>query len=155
MNIWYEQYSKKTKTRTHFNVRSRLFDPGDVETAGDEGVGVGHLLDDLAGGLAGAVARLRVHEDEQRVCLLGAAAYNVLQGGDVLEGVQRHHPVVMVPRQQEHCGVLDPVALWDVDVMERGVSGKEEQREGTEFIYQHKCRETSPVSQLGLQITNI
>lgn len=103
-----------------------LFDPGDVETASDEGVGVGHLLDDLAGGLAGAVARLCVHEDEQRVRLLGAAAYDVLQGGDVLEGVERHHPVIVVSCQQEHRGVLDPIAFWDADVMERGVSNKQE-----------------------------
>lgn len=73
------------------------------------------------------MARLCVHEDEQRVRLLGAAADDVLQGGDVFEGVERHHPVVVVPRQQEHGGVLDPVAFWDADVMERGVSGKEVQ----------------------------
>lgn len=109
-----------------------LFDPGDVETAGDEGVGVGHFLDDLAGGLAGAVTRLRVHKDEQRVCLLGAAAHDVLQRGDVFEGVEGHHPVVVVPGQQEHGGILDPVTLWDADVVERGVpSGGEEMRSDT------------------------
>lgn len=48
----------------------------------------------------------------------------MLQGGDVLEGVQRHHAVIVVPGQQEHCRVLDPVAFWDADVMERGVSAK-------------------------------
>lgn len=125
--VWVKQNKKKQtkkEKRTHFNRRTRLFDPGDVETASDEGVGVGHLLDDLAGGLAGAVARLCVHEDEQRVRLLGAAAYDVLQGGDVLEGVERHHPVVVVPCQQEHRGVLDPIAFWDADVMEWGVSNK-------------------------------
>lgn len=100
-----------------------LFDPGDVETACDEGVGVGHLLDDLAGGLAGAVARLGVHQDEERVALLGAAAHDVLQRGDVLERVQRHHAVVVVARQQQHRRVLHAVALWDADVVERRVSG--------------------------------
>lgn len=75
------------------------------------------------------MARLCVHEDEQGVRLLGAAADDVLQGGDVLEGVERHHPVIVVPCQQEHRRVLDPVALWDADVVERGVSGKEEQLE--------------------------
>lgn len=98
-----------------------LFHPGDVETAGDEGVGVRHLLDDLAGGLAGAVARLGVHQDEERVGLLGAAAHDVLQGGDVLERVQGHHAVVVVARQQEHGGILDAVVLRDADVVERGV----------------------------------
>lgn len=101
----------------------RLFDPGDVEATGDEGVGVRHLLDDLAGGLAGAVARLGVHMDEQWVPLLEAAAHDVLQGGDVFEGVQGHHPVVVIARQQEHRRVLDLVAVWDTDVMEGGVSG--------------------------------
>ena len=71
------------------------------------------------------MARLGVHEDEERVRLLGAAADDVLQRGDVLERVERHHPVVVVPRQQEHGRVLDPVAFWDADVMERGVSGEE------------------------------
>lgn len=98
-----------------------LFHPGDVETAGDKGVGVGHLLDDLAGGLAGAVARLGVHQDEERVGLLGAAAHDVLQGGDVLERVQGHHAVVVVTRQQEHGGILDAIVLRDADVVERGV----------------------------------
>lgn len=98
-----------------------LFHPGDVETAGDEGVGVGHLLDDLAGGLAGAVARLGVHQDEERVGLLGAAAHNVLQGGDVLERVQGHNAVVVVASQQQHGGILDAVVVWDADVVERGV----------------------------------
>lgn len=72
------------------------------------------------------MTRLCVHKDEQRVCLLGAAAHDVLQGGDILEGVERHHPVIVVPCQQEHRGVLNPVTFWDADVMERGVPGKEE-----------------------------
>lgn len=106
--------------------RRGLFDPGDVETAGDEGVRVRHLLDHLAGGFAGTVAGLCVHEDEQRVRLLGAAAHDVLQGGDVFERVERHHPVVVVTGQQEDGRVLDPVALWDSDVMERRVSGRKQ-----------------------------
>lgn len=77
-----------------------LFDPGQVETAGDKGVGISHLLDDFAGGLAGSVARLRVHKDEQRVCLLGAATYHMLQGSDVFERVEGHYPVVVVSCQQ-------------------------------------------------------
>lgn len=69
------------------------------------------------------MARLGVHEDEERVGLLGAGAHDVLQGGDVLERVQGHHAVVVVARQQEHGGILDPVALRDADVVERGVPG--------------------------------
>lgn len=61
------------------------FDPGDVEAAGDECICVGHLLDDLAGGLAGTVARLGVHVDEQRVTLAHPATHHVLQCGDILE----------------------------------------------------------------------
>lgn len=65
VNSWYEQYSKDDLSREKLNIRCTLtgssFDPGDVETASDEGVGVGHLLDHLAGGLSGAVARLCVH----------------------------------------------------------------------------------------------
>lgn len=67
------------------------------------------------------MARLGVHQDEERVGLLGAAAHDVLQGGDVLERVQGHHAVVVVARQQEYGGILDAVVLWDVDVVERGV----------------------------------
>lgn len=125
MNSWCEQLFPSGFEQSRS--RHKLFDPGDVEAAGDEGVGVRHLLDDLAGGLAGAVARLSVHEDEQRVRLLGVAAHDVLQGGDVLERVEGHHAVVVVPRQQEHRRVLDPVAFWDADVVERRVSGKGEQ----------------------------
>lgn len=101
-----------------------LYDPGQVETAGDEGVGIGHFLDDFAGGLPGSVARLCVYEDEQRICLLGAAAHNVLKGGDVFERVEGHHSVIVVSCQQQHRWVLDPVALWDVDVVQRRVSRK-------------------------------
>lgn len=103
-----------------------LFDPGYFETVGDECVRVGHLLDDLTGGLAGTVPRLCVHKYKQRVCLLGAPSNDVLQGGDVLEGVERHHAVIVVPSQQEHRGVLDPVTFWDTDVVERGIPGKKE-----------------------------
>lgn len=63
------------------------FDPGDVEAAGDECICVGHLLDDLAGGLSGAVARLCVHVDEQWIALTRPAAHHVLQRGNVLQGV--------------------------------------------------------------------
>lgn len=104
-----------------------LFDPGDFETVGDECVSVGHLLDDLTGGLSGAVSRLCVHKNKQRVCLLGAPSNDVLQSGDVLEGVERDHAVVVVPGQQEHCGVLNPVTFWNTDVVEWGVPGEEEQ----------------------------
>lgn len=75
------------------------------------------------------MARLCVHEDEQRVRLLGAAAHDILQCGDVFEGVEGHHPVVVVPGQQEHGGILDPVTLRDVDVVERGVPGGGERRD--------------------------
>lgn len=128
--IWW-----KEETNTHFNGRSRLFDPGYIETASNKGVGVSHLLDDLAGGLASAMTWLCVHKDEKRICLLGAAAYGVLQRGNVLEGVERHHPVIVISCQQEHCRILDPVTFWDADVMEWGVPGKEEQMDGTEFRY--------------------
>lgn len=118
-------FSKREMSKqTTLNKQFRLFDPGEVEAVGDEGVGVRHLLDDFAGGFAGPVAWLCVHEDEEGVCLLGVAAYNVLEGGDVLQGVERHYPVVVVPRQQQHRGVLHPVALWDADVVQRGVSGR-------------------------------
>lgn len=69
------------------------------------------------------MARLGVHQDEERVGLLGAAAHDVLQGGDVLERVQGHHAVVVVARQQEHGRILDAVVLWDADVVERRVPG--------------------------------
>lgn len=61
--------------------------------------------------------------------MLGAAAYDVLQGGNVFQGVERHYPVVVVARQQEHSRVLDPIAFWDVDVMERRVPRSEEQQQ--------------------------
>lgn len=141
VNHCYEQYSKDENVRGRkksqlTNVRSSLFDPGDVETASYKGIGVSHFLDDLSSGLARAVTGLCVHKDEQRVLLLGAAAHNVLKGGNVLEGVQRHHPVIVVPRQQEHRGVLDPVPFGDTDVVERGVPVEEQQREGTEFRHE-------------------
>lgn len=113
-----------------------LFDPGNVETVSDECVSVSHLLNDLTGGLSGAVSRLCVHKNKQRVCLLGAPSNNVLQGGDVLEGVKRYHPVIVVPSQQEHCGVLNPVTFWNTDVVEWGVPGEEEQG-NTQFQDEH------------------
>lgn len=104
-----------------------LFDPGNFETVGDECISVGHLLNDLTGGLSGSVSRLCVHKNKQRVCLLGAPSNNVLQGGDVLEGVERYHTVIVVPSQQEHCGVLNPITFWNIDVVEWGVPGEEQQ----------------------------
>lgn len=112
---------KETREQQTFHGQFWLFDPREVETAGDEGVSVCHLLDDFAGGFAGSVSRLGVHEDEQGICLLGVAADSVLQGGDVFQRVERHHPVVVVPRQQQHRRVLHAVAFWDVDVVQRGV----------------------------------
>lgn len=54
----------------------------------------------LLGGLAGAVARLGLDADEQRVGLVGLVAQLVLQLGDELERVQRHDAVVVVARGQ-------------------------------------------------------
>ena len=103
-------------------VTGTSLDPGDFKAASYEGVGVGHLLDDLAGGLAGAVARLGVHVDEQGVGLLGPAAHHVLQGGNVLERMERDHAVVVGAWEQEDRGVLDALRLWDGDVVVGGVS---------------------------------
>lgn len=75
------------------------------------------------------MTRLRVHEDEQGICLLGVAAHNVLQGGDVFKGVERHHPVIVISCEQQNGRVLDPAAFWDTDVMQWRVSGKERQQE--------------------------
>lgn len=74
------------------------------------------------------MARFCIHEDEQRVRLLGTAAHNVLQGSDVFEGVKGHHPIIVVTRQQQDGGVLDPVAFGDADVMERGIPGREKEK---------------------------
>lgn len=115
-----------------------LFNPGNVETFRDERVRVSHLLNDLTGGLSGTVSRLCIHKNKQRVCLLGAPSNNVLQGGDVLEGVERNHTVIVVPSQQEHCWVLNPITFWNVDVVEWGVPG-EGQQGSTQFQDEHMC----------------
>lgn len=126
--VWPKDLKKEKKETPHtLKGRCRLFDPRDVETASNEGVSVSHLLNDFAGGLSSTVAWLCVHKDEKGICLLGAATYNVLQSGDVLEGMQRHYPVIVVACQQKHSGVLDPIAFWYTDVMKRGVSAREDQ----------------------------
>lgn len=112
----------------------QLFDPGQIETASDKGVGVGHLLNHLAGGFAGAVARLCVHEDEEGVWLFGGTAHGVLQGCDVLERVEGHHPVIVVPGQQEDSGILDPIPMWDTDVVERRVSGTKKLKDSSKMF---------------------
>lgn len=73
------------------------------------------------------MSRLCVHKNKQRVCLLGVPSNNVLQGGDVLEGVERYHTVIVVPSQQEHRGVLNPITFRNMDVVEGRVPGDEEQ----------------------------
>ena len=137
VNSWDEKSSEVGLSKRKMQIKhggSGLFDPRDVETAGDECVGVGHLLDDFAGGLAGTVTGLCVDKDEQGICLLGATAHNVLQGGNVFEGVERHYPVIVVPCQQQDCRVLDPIAFWDTDVMQWRVSGRGKQIEIRNYL---------------------
>lgn len=126
----YYKYDPSKRKKTNLTLVD-LFDPGYFETVSDECVSVGHLLDDLTGGLSGTVPRLCVHKYKQRVHLVGAPSDNVLQGGDVLEGVERYHAVIVVPSQQEHRGVLDPVTFWDTDVVEWGIPGEKEQGSNT------------------------
>lgn len=94
-----------------------LIDPVEVEAAGDEGVGIRHLLDHLAGGFSRPVTRLGVHVDKEGVGLAGPATDHMLQGGDVLQRVQGNHAVVMVTGQQQHSRVLHAVTLGGPDVV--------------------------------------
>lgn len=57
------------------------------------------LQDGLSSRLARSMTAAGVHPDHERLALPGAAAHTVLQCGTVLQGVEGHHPVVMVTSQ--------------------------------------------------------
>lgn len=75
--------------------------PAEPQCLGDEAVDVRILQDGLGGGLPGAVPAAGVHPDHQRLALPGAAAHPLLQRRAVLQGVEGHHAVIVVPRQQQ------------------------------------------------------
>ena len=71
------------------------------------------------------MARLGVHVDKQGVVLLPAAAHEVLEGGDKLEGVKRDHAVIMVCGEEKHGWVLDAICLWQLHVVQWRVSERQ------------------------------
>lgn len=62
-----------------------------------------------------------VHSDHQRLALLGAAADAALQRGAVLQGVERHHAVVVVSRQKQNGRVGRAGVRWRRQIVEGGV----------------------------------
>lgn len=77
--------------------------------------------DGLGGGLPGTVSTAGVHPDHQRLTLRRTGAHPVLQGGAVLEGVEGHHAVVMIRRQEQDGGVRRARVGRGWQVVERGV----------------------------------
>lgn len=98
--------------------------PAEPQRLSDEGEDVCVLQDGLGGGFPGAVAAARVHPDHQGLPLAGAAAHAVLQRRAVLEGVERHHAVVVVRCQQQDGRVRGARVRWLRQVVERGVPGE-------------------------------
>src|SRR6202011_3958213 len=73
-----------------------------LEHFGEEGVAVRHLVDQLRGGFARAVAGLRLDAQQDR----RGAALRVLQRGRELERVRREYAVVVIARRDQRRGIV-------------------------------------------------
>lgn len=87
--------------------------------------------DGLGGGFSCTVPTASVHPDHQRLALHSAAAHAVLQGSTILEGVERHHAVIVVCGQKQDGGVGRARVRWGRQVMERRIPGEKGWEEGT------------------------
>ena len=96
------------------------------------------LQDGLGSGFPCTVPTAGVHPDHQRLALLRAAANRKLQGGAVLQGVQRHHTVVMIRRQKQHGWVWRARIRRLRQVVERRIPEGKNQMKGKDLIKEKK-----------------
>lgn len=102
------------------------------------------LQDGLAGGFPCTVPTAGVHPDQQRLPLHGAAAYSVLQRRTVLEGVERHHAVIVICSQKQDGWVGGAGVRWLRHIMQRGIPAGNPRGENMSFgcviDFQYMCR---------------
>lgn len=96
--------------------------PVEPQGLSDEGEDVRVLQDGFGRGFPCTVPTTGVHPDHQGLALLGAAADAVLQDGAVLEGVQRHHAIIVICCQEQDGGVGGARVRRLGQVMERRIS---------------------------------
>ena len=82
------------------------------------------LQDGLGGGFPRTVPTAGVYPDHQRLTLPRAAAHTVLQGSAVLQGVQRHHAIIVICCQKEDGRVRRARVRWRRQIVERRVPGE-------------------------------
>lgn len=68
--------------------------------------------DGLGGGFPSAVPTAGVHPHHQRLTLRGTAPHPVLQGSTVLQGVEGHHAVIVICRQEKDGRVWRARVRW-------------------------------------------
>lgn len=79
--------------------------------------------DGLGGGFPCTVPTTGVHPDHQRLTLHRAATHAVLQRGAILQGVERHHAVVVICCQKQDGGVGRAGVRRVRQIMERRIPG--------------------------------
>lgn len=102
---------------------SSLF-PAEPQGLSNEWKDVSVLQDGLGGGFPCAVPTTGVHPDHQGLTLHGATAHPILQGSTILQGVQRHHTIIVICCQKKNSRVGRTRVGWLRQIMERRVPGQ-------------------------------
>ena len=79
--------------------------PGAACVLGKEAISIGEFINDLASWFASAVARINFHSNQQGTLTLNFGSM-VLQLSGVLEGMKRHHSIIVIGRESHYGWVL-------------------------------------------------
>lgn len=112
--------------------------PAEPQGLSNEGKDVSVLQDGLGSGFPCTVSTTGVYPDHQRLALHRAAAHPVLQGSAVLQGVQRHHTIIVICCQKQDSRVGRARVRWLRQIMERWIP-EERVRETN---WKEKCEKT-------------
>lgn len=82
------------------------------------------LQDGLGGGFPCTMPTAGVYPYHQRLTLHGAAAHSVLQSSAILQGVERHHAIIVICCQKQDGRVGRPGVWWLREIMERRIPGE-------------------------------
>ncbi len=104
--------------------------PAEPKRLSDEGKDVRVLQDGLCGGFPCTMPTTGVHPDHQRLTLHWTAAYSMLQGSTILQGVERHHTIIVICCQKQDGRVGRARVRWLWQIMERRIPGEKVRKTG-------------------------